>query len=81
MYISNGTNNVTAEQLDEEHMRGRRLRILQSMMSFWVVQHEYKMLTNLFPKFDDNPDLGCDKVDKKLEEKEDSDSFDVPRLQ
>ena len=26
------------------------------------------MLGNLFPKFDDNPDIGCDKIDKNLDE-------------
>ncbi|KAK1397840.1 hypothetical protein POM88_007703 [Heracleum sosnowskyi] len=45
------------------------------------VQHEYEMLNSLFPKYAENQDLGCDRVEKIAEEKNDSDSFDAASLE
>ena len=45
------------------------------------VQHEYEMLGKLFLKYDDNHELGCDKVDINVDDKYDSDSFHVTSLQ
>lgn len=45
------------------------------------VQHEYEIFEKLFPKYDDNHEFGCQKVDINIDDKDDSDSFDVTSLQ
>ncbi|KAK1361483.1 hypothetical protein POM88_045957 [Heracleum sosnowskyi] len=87
MHIGNGSHNVPIEttydtrEQHERHEAGSKRKHDGHMGEIpeWssFVQYEYKQLAEAFPKFNDNNDIGVDKVGKMVDENEDSDSFDV----
>ncbi|KAK1397837.1 hypothetical protein POM88_007700 [Heracleum sosnowskyi] len=67
-----------------EAIRERKRMLKEGMidpLSEDFVQHEYEMLNSLLPKYAENQDLGCDRVEKIAEEKNYSDSFDAASLE
>lgn len=97
MNVNNEAYNVTVElgndrnvdyiERNERSIETRTKRkhdaVLMGEIPMWreFVQHEKEMSDTIFSKYDDNQELGCDRVEKNLEEKDNSDSFDARSLE
>ena len=81
LHTVNGNHIVAIESINEsrEHYERPEMSIMGERPEWrGLLQYENERLNELFPKFNENADLGVDKVGKMVDEDGESDSFNVP---